>query len=187
MSAHMKTTRYLVLAALILGAMFLRLAPLPANFSPIAAVALFAGAVFVQSRWIGIAVALVSLFLSDLFIGFYAGMPFVYGAYILVAILGYGLIGKQDGERVQWSAVGISSLAASAVFFLVSNFGVWVEGALYPRTGSGLVACYFAAVPFFWNTLAGDLVFTFGLFGAWALVAKAVPQATSQSRVVSGR
>lgn len=179
----MKNTRYLVLAALIIGATFLRLAPLPPNFSPIAAVALFAGAMFTNHRSVGILVGLVSLLLSDIVLGFYSTMPFVYGAYALIALMGRGLMNNKSGERPQWSAVGISSLAASAVFFLVSNFGVWVEGLLYPRTTSGLVACYFAGVPFFWNTMVSDLVFTFSLFGAWALVVKAVPQL----RAVSGR
>ncbi len=183
----MKNIRYFALAALILGAIGLRLAPLPPNFSPITAVALFAGAMFIQNRWIGMIVALVSLVISDIFIGFHATQPFVYASYALIALLGRGLLNNEQGERsqerFQWSAVGLSSLAASAVFFLVSNFGVWVEGALYSRTGSGLVACYVAAVPFFWNTLVSDLVFTFSLFGAWALVVKTVPQL----RVVSGR
>lgn len=184
----MKNTRYFVLAALILFATFLRLAPLPANFSPIAAVALFAGAMFSKNRTVGIIVGLVSLFLSDLFIGFYGAMPFVYGAYALIAVLGRGLLsGKSSETRPQWSAVAISSLAASAVFFLISNFGVWFEGLLYPRTFAGLTECYFAAVPFFWNTLLGDLVFTFGLFGAWALVARTLPQEKDQMRVISGR
>jgi hypothetical protein len=179
----MKNTRYFVLAALILVATLLRLAPLPANFSPIAAIALFAGAMFAKNRWVGLTVPLVALVLSDLVIGFHATQPFVYGSYALIALLGRGLINNKDGERPVWSAVGVSSLAASAVFFLVSNFGVWVEGILYPRTGSGLVACYLAAVPFFWNTLVSDLAFTFGLFGAWAFAVKALPQL----RVVSGR
>ncbi len=179
----MKTNRLFVLAALILGAMSLRLLSLPPNFTPIAAVALFAGAMFVENRWIGIIVALTSLVLSDLVIGFHATQPFVYVAYVLVALLGRSLMNNKSGELPAPSSVALSSLAASAVFFLVSNFGVWVEGVLYPRTGSGLVACYFAAVPFFWNTLSGDMLFTIGLFGTWAILAKTIPQL----RVVSGR
>ncbi len=180
----MKNTRYFVLAALILVATLLRLAPLPPNFTPIAAIALFAGAMFTHNRWIAALVPLVALVLSDLIIGFHATQPFVYGAYVLIAFLGRGLIdSERPNEKIQWAGVGISSLAASAVFFLVSNFGVWVEGILYPRTGSGLVACYLAAVPFFWNTLVGDFAFTLSLFGAWAFAVKALPQL----RVVSGR
>ena len=183
----MKNTRYFVLAALVVVATLLRLAPLPANFSPIAAIALFAGAMFVKHRWVGPIVPLIALILSDLVIGFHATQPFVYGSYVLIALLGRGLMNNENEDapktKTQWFAIGLSSFAASAVFFLVSNFGVWVEGLLYPRTGAGLVACYFAAVPFFWNTLVGDLAFTFGLFGAWALATKALPQV----RAVSGR
>jgi hypothetical protein len=175
----MKNTRFFVIAALILVATFLRLAPLPANFSPIGGIALFAGALFVNKKWFAVLVPLIALALSDVILG-YQFDAFVYFSYVLIALLGRGLIDRE--EKPQVAPVALSSLAASAIFFLVSNFGVWAQGLLYPRTGAGLVACYFAAVPFFWNTLVSDLVFTSALFGAWAFALKAVPNL----RVVRG-
>ena len=60
-----------------------------------------------------------------------------------------------------------SSLIASIVFFLVSNFGAWMSGLTFPKTIEGLIACYAAGIPFFWNTLAGDLFYVAILFGVF--------------------
>ena len=62
-----------------------------------------------------------------------------------------------------------AGLAASILFFVVTNFGVWALDSLYPRTLEGLVICYVAAIPFFANTLAGTLFYTAVLFGGFAL------------------
>ncbi|MDX1666478.1 MAG: DUF6580 family putative transport protein, partial [Saprospiraceae bacterium] len=72
-----------------------------------------------------------------------------------------------------------SSLLASVVFFLITNFGVWAGSPLYPPTAEGLAACYIAGIPFFWNTLLGDLFFTGALFGAFELLSRQVPALSS--------
>ena len=66
--------------------------------------------------------------------------------------------------------VGTASLAGSLLFFVVTNFAVWATGRLYPLTGSGLAVCYAAAIPFFRNSLLGDIAFTTILFGGMALL-----------------
>jgi len=63
-------------------------------------------------------------------------------------------------------------LGASIIFFLVSNFGTWMSGMMYPKTGAGLIACYTAAIPFFQGTFISDLVYTTVLFGSFELVKK---------------
>ena len=63
-----------------------------------------------------------------------------------------------------------AAMTSSALFFLVTNFGVWAFGSLYPMTWDGLIACYVAAVPFFRNTLQGDLFYTLVLFGGFRLL-----------------
>ena len=86
-------------------------------------------------------------------------------------------------KAVQWAvAKGISllsvaagSVASSVLFFIVTNFGTWATGELYPPTLAGLTACYVAAIPFFQNTLAGDLFFSALLFGGFALLERRVP------------
>jgi len=62
-------------------------------------------------------------------------------------------------------------LASSVAFFTVSNFGMWASG-YYPRTWDGLVQCYTAALPFFRNTLASDVLYSAALFGGHALLSR---------------
>jgi hypothetical protein len=66
-------------------------------------------------------------------------------------------------------------LASSVLFFVLTNFGVWAFDALYPKTLEGLMACYVAAIPFFRNTLLGDLSYTVVLFGGFALLERRIP------------
>jgi hypothetical protein len=74
--------------------------------------------------------------------------------------------------RSSWRTPGARaglSLGASLLFFLLSNLAEWVGAPMYPKTPAGLVLCCAAAVPFFWNTLAADLLGTAVLFGLDAL------------------
>ncbi len=66
-------------------------------------------------------------------------------------------------------------MMASVLFFIITNFGAWLVGNLYPKTLAGLVSCYVAAIPFFRNTLLGDAVYTLVLFGGFALVQRYLP------------
>ena len=60
-----------------------------------------------------------------------------------------------------------SSIGVGVVFFIVSNFGVWLGGTMYPMTFEGLVTCYVAAIPFFRATLTSNILFSFILFGGY--------------------
>jgi hypothetical protein len=71
--------------------------------------------------------------------------------------------------------VGGAAVASSVLFFLITNFGTWTLSGMYPMTASGLAACYVAAIPFFQNTIAGDLFYSGLLFGGFALLERAVP------------
>jgi hypothetical protein len=162
--------RLAALVTAILMAATFRLLPHPPNFSPIAAMALFGGA-FMPRKALGILVPLAAMLLSDLVLGFHASMPFVYAAVALTSVLGWWLATNRTLGRV-----GIAAVLASVLFFLVTNFGVWASQDMYPHTLAGLGACFVAALPFFQNTLAGDLVFTALLFGGFALLERAVPR-----------
>jgi hypothetical protein len=161
--------RLLALLAAIAGAAALRLVPHPPNFSPIDAMALFSGA-YLGRRALAFAAPLAALLLSHLVLGFYPGFWVQYLAVALVVLIGILALGKVSVLRV-----GGAALAASVIFFLVTNFGVWELGTMYPLTLEGLAACYVAAIPFFQNTLAGDLFYSALLFGGFALLEKAVP------------
>jgi hypothetical protein len=143
-----------------------RLLPHPPNFAPVAAIGLFAGAL--SGRRVGWLVPLLALLLSDLFLGFYnpIGMLWNYLAFGSCLLIGSAVL-KQRRTFVRVSG---AVLASSLVFFALSNFGMWASG-YYPRTWAGLVACYTAALPFFRNTLASDVLYSAVLFGGYALLA----------------
>ena len=159
----MVLSRFMVIAGMIALAAASRLIPHPPNFTPIAAMALFGGA-YLTSAGLALAVTLSAMFLSDLAIGFHPLVPVVYGSFALVVFLGRTL-------RPKPRLLGIvgAALASSILFFLLTNFGVWALGSMYPKTLGGLIACYVAAVPFFRNTVLGDAFYTVLLFGGFAL------------------
>jgi hypothetical protein len=161
--------RILTLLAAIVAAAALRLVPHPPNFTPIAAMALFSGAYFGR-RSIAFAAPLAAMLLSDAIIGFHSGMLFVYAGVALIVLLGQAAL-----TRVTLLRVGGAALAGSILFFAISNLGTWLLSGMYPLDASGLAACYVAAIPFFQNTLAGDLFYSGLLFGGFALLERMVP------------
>ena len=162
----MNRIRFTVLAGMILSAAVSRLIPHPPNFTPLAAIALFGGAQFADRRT-AFAVPLAGLVLSDCVLGFHWLSPVVYGAFALIVCLGILL-----RRRLSPAAIGGAALSSAVVFFILTNFAVWATGGLYPTTLAGLGHCYIAAIPFFRNTLAGDLVYSALLFGGMALAEK---------------
>jgi hypothetical protein len=152
---------WLGIAALIVTAACARFLPhLPANFSPVGAMGLYAGAML---PWpMALLVSLSGLFLSDLVLGLYhpVAMLFVYSATALNVLAGYRLC---HGQR-NLTKLLAATLLGAILFFAVSNFGVWLAGELYPRNAAGLLDCYVAALPFFGNTLASQALFALVLF-----------------------
>jgi len=141
---------------IIAFAVILRLVPHPPNFAPIAGMALFGGIYY--SKKYALVIPLIALFISDLFLGFYNMMPFVYGSFLLTGLIGLWLKNHKDLKNIL-----MGTLLSSVLFFLITNFGVWLVGGIYPKNAAGLSECYILAIPFFRNTVFGDLFFT-GLF-----------------------
>ncbi len=135
------------LVSIILFAIFSRFIPHPPNFTPITAIALLSSKGF-TNRWIIFLIPIISLFISDLFLGLHDSIPFVYGAFILITLLGI------SAKKISIDTV----LMSSTIFFFISNFGVWFYN--YPLTLNGLISCYTLAIPFFLNTILGDLVYS---------------------------
>jgi len=163
-------TRLIALLSAIAAAAALRLVPHPPNFSPIDAMALFSGA-YLGRRALALAAPLGALLLSDLAIGFYHGMATVYATVALIVLLG-----TVAQNRISAPRVGGLAVASSVIFFFVTNFGMWLWSGIYPHTLTGLEACYVAAIPFFQNTLAGDLFYTVLLFGGFKLAETLMPK-----------
>jgi hypothetical protein len=166
----MGKARFAVLAVMVLAVVASRLIPHAPNFTPLAALALFSGASFAGKR-AAFLVPLCGLLLSDLVLGFYPISAFVYGSVALITCLGFWLRRRNTVSRLAGT-----TLAGALLFFVVTNFGVWVLGAWYPRTVAGLGECFVAAIPFLGNTVASDLLYSALLFGGLALLEKRWPR-----------
>jgi hypothetical protein len=162
--------RLAAILAAILAAAALRLVPHPPNFTPIGAIALFGGA-YLGRQWLAFAAPLGALLLSDLLLGFYPELAFVY-----LATAATVLIGGAIARRKTVLGIATGAVAGAMLFFLITNFGVWLLMDHYPKTLAGLASCFVAAIPFFQNTLAGDLFFSALLFGGFALLERRVPR-----------
>jgi hypothetical protein len=136
-----------VLVSFVLVAVLMRLLPHPPNVAPITAVALFAGTFFDKKHW-AVLMPLLAMVFTDIFLGFSMITPVVYLSFL--AITAVGVVFK----KMNVGTVLLSSL----VFFLLSNLGVWV--LYYPITVEGFVTCFTLAIPFFINSLLGDVFFS---------------------------
>lgn len=154
-----------VFAAVILvfAASASRLLPHPVNFTPLIAIALFSGAVF-QPIWLRVSVPLLAMLIADYFIGFHSGMPLVYGSLILTLFLGMAI-----KHKLKPTAIGLSTLAASTLFFLITNFAFFYPETFYPHNLQGVMASYVAGLPFFRNALLGDITYATLLFGGYQI------------------
>jgi len=167
--------RLLVLIAFIVSAALSRLLPHPPNVTPIAAMALFGGAYF-ASRKLAFLLPFAAMLLSDLLLAATvygtAGLrsqPAVYVCLAVTVAIGMLIRRKNTVGRIAGATLG-----ASVLFYIGTNFAVWAFGSLYPKDWSGLIACYTAAIPFFRNSLAGDVCYVALLFGGFALVERSV-------------
>jgi hypothetical protein len=148
----------LAVSLVIALAAFSRVLPHEPNFSIVGALALFSGAFF-QNKYLRFIIPLTVMLLSDLVIGVHATMPFVYGSFVLISFLGRFLTKDQNPIKL----IGVS-IVSSTIFFLITNFGVWIMTDMYIKNFSGLLTSYYMGVPFFRNTLISDLLYSFVLF-----------------------
>ena len=159
-----------ILILTIIALAVIRLLPHPPNFTPIAAMALFAGAYF-SSRWMAFLIPLGAMALSDLVLGFHGyTMLAVYCSFMLVVVLGIQL-----KKNISIASVPLMALVSAILFYLITNFAVWVGSPIYTQDFSGLVICYTAAIPFFHYSVLGNLIFTTILFGGFFLASLKLP------------
>ena len=167
-----------VLSIIILLAAFTRIMPHPPNFSPMAAIGLFGAAHFAK-KWQAFFIPLIGIWISDLvinnyvysisssnFVWFYSGFYWQYISYILIIFAGLFIFNRGISLTKMFGGM----ISSSGIFFLVSNFGVWAGGTMYPKNFGGLITCYVAGVPFIHNTIISDVLFTTVLFGTYYLL-----------------
>ena len=162
---------FIFLCILTIG--FARLLPHPANVTPVAAMALFGGAMF-SNRIIALVVTFAAMLLSDMLLGFHSTMWAVYLSFGITVLIGSFI--QNERSMVKTAA---ASIISSVLFFLVTNFAVWYSDVFYPQNFSGLMSSYVAGLPFFRNTLLGDLFFTAVLFGGYKIAVTRFPKLAS--------
>lgn len=156
------------ISAIIFALAIFRLLPHLPNVSPVAAMALFGGAYFADRR-IAFIVPFLALFLSDLVLGLHNSMIFVYAGFALTVAIGFLL-----KDRVTLTNTAFATVLASVLFFLLTNLGAWLTSGLYAKSAEGLMQAYVAGIPFFQNSLLGNLVFVAVIFGGYQLLQKNV-------------
>ena len=147
--------------ALILILALARLIPHPPNFTPIIAVAIMSG-YFFKNINLSLLILLAAMLISDLFIGFYENVIFVYASLLLITFVFYKIANK-----INFKNLFIYGFIGSLIFFIVSNFGVWALGSpgvqdiVYDKSFNGLMECYILAIPFFGNTFLSTVIFAY--------------------------
>ena len=159
--------RLITIITIIFALAIMRLLPHPPNVSPVAAMALFAGAYFADKR-LAFVVPFAAMLCSDLIIGLHNSMVFVYAGFALTVLVGMWL-----REKVTVTSVTVATVGSSIIFFLITNFGAWATG-LYVMTAQGLMQAYVAGLPFFQNSLLGNLFFAAIIFSGFSILQKSI-------------
>ncbi|NDC42021.1 MAG: hypothetical protein EBZ77_10805 [Chitinophagia bacterium] len=152
------------------------------NFAPVAAIGLFGGAVLARNKIMALLVPVAGMLLADVFFqlftstpGFYAGQWVNYSALVAATVLGFAM--QQPKLRTTIPFI----FGASTVFFIVSNFGYFMAG-YNGYSFAGLQKTYIDAIPFYRNSLVGDLVGGIALFCAWFAAEKSMSLRASRVR-----
>jgi len=154
------TKKYLPIILLITLGIVCRFLPHPANFAPIGAIALFGG-IYLPKK-LAIILPLIAMFISDIFIGFYS-WPIMLSVYLSFVIT--TMIGMRVRENKKFRTILGGTILGSILFFLITNWAVWAFSAMYASDISGLLTSYYMALPFFRNSMLGDLFYTSVLVG----------------------
>lgn len=157
-----------ILTVIIAGAAF-RLIPHWPNFTPIAAMALFGGTYF-NKKYLAFLIPMAALFISDMLLGFHSYMIAVYISFAIIVVFGMMLKNK-----VKIGSLLLASVSSSVLFFVITNFAVWIGSPFYPQNFAGLLESYTAGLPFLNNGVLGDLFYNTLFFGAFYLAEQRFP------------
>lgn len=134
--------------------LFSRLLPHPPNFTPIISIAILCP-IFFKKDFVSIGVIILGMFVTDLFLGFYSSMTITYLTLILIFYFN-----RIFFKIINFKKIILASLFSSLIFFIITNFNVWLFGNLYLKNFEGLISCYIMAIPFFHNTLISTALFS---------------------------
>lgn len=147
----------LIITGFIILGVLTRVIPHPPNFTAVGAVALFGGAFFIDKK-LSFLIPISIMIISDLLLG-YSIILSVYISFVIMVCCGFLLKKNQNGLRI----INIT-LLGSLIFFIVTNFSVFLTSSLYPKSIIGLIECYALAIPFFLNTIMGNITYSLIMF-----------------------
>ena len=142
------------LVPIVLIILFSRLIPHPPNFTPIISIAILSP-LFFNKNIISLSVLILGMFVTDIFLGIYSNMIFIYLTIVLIFYFS-----KYFFRLDSFKKIILCSFFSSTIFFIVTNFAVWSFSGLYSKNLEGLIACYLLAIPFFHNTLISTMLFS---------------------------
>jgi hypothetical protein len=160
-----KTLKFALSNLLIIFAIATRFLPHPPNFTAVIAVGIFAGFLF-KNKIFAYVLPIIAMIASDLILGFHSTIWAVYFALILAAIIGTQI------KKANIGNVALSSLISAVIFFIITNFAVWMSGIMYPNNIAGLISCYISGIPFFGYTLLSAMIYSLILFELYSLAEK---------------
>jgi hypothetical protein len=155
----------LAISLIVIG-ILLRFSPHAANFTPVAAIALFGG-VYLNKKQ-ALIVPLLLMVISDLFFGIHNVVIFTWGSFMLITLLGFWAKNHKT-----FLGIASTSVVSSILFYLITNYGVWAMG-WYPQTAKGLLDCYILGLPFLRTFSVATLLYSAVFFGAYGLIARRV-------------
>ena len=161
--------RFVFIFGIIMFGAIMRLVPHWPNFTPIVAMALFGGAYF-KKKYLAFLIPIAALLVSDFVLGFHAYLISVYLSFAI--IVGIGIFMR---NRIKVGSVLLASVSSSLLFFILTNFAVWIGSPFYPQNMLGLMESFTAGLPFLNNGLLGDLFYNTVFFGGFYLAQQRFP------------
>lgn len=160
-----KRSILIVALLLLIFGVVMRLMPHLPNLTPITAIALVSSW-YLSKRW-GLILPLITIAITDLFIGFYDWriMLSVYASFAIIGLLGWIAVKYRSAF-----SIGVATIGSSVLFFLITNAAVWLFSPWYEKNLAGLLYSYELGLPFFRNMLAGDIGYTVALVCAIEVV-----------------
>ena len=134
------------------------------NFTPTLSLIIFASYYF-RNLTISSSIVLLSQIVSDIFIGFYSYIFFVYGSFLVIIYIAPIIM-----KKLTTMSVLVTSVISPSIFFIISNFGVWFAGSLYTKDLNGLIECYVAGLPFYDESLLSTILFSYTIFIIYKLL-----------------
>lgn len=166
------TKRAYIILSLIIVAMLTRFIPHWPNFTAVGAVALFSGALY-RNKIMALIIPIGALFISDLFINnlvyasyqsgftwFTEGFYWMYAGFILTVLIGQLAVNNKKPLSILAGGLG-----SALVFYLLTNFGVWMTGLMYSKGLGGLLTSYTMGLPFLATQALGTVFYSALLFG----------------------